>query len=45
MPWTATITYAVPLGFWEEHVCAENPSGYFLEGKVGDVPVAQAADF
>jgi hypothetical protein len=45
MPWTATITYAVPLGFWEEHVCAENPNGYFLDGKVGDVPVAQTPDF
>jgi hypothetical protein len=45
MPWTATITYAVPLGFWEEHVCAENPNGYFLDGKVGDVPVAKTPDF
>ncbi len=45
MPWTATITYAVPLGFWEEHVCAENPNGYFLDGKVGDVPVAMTPDF
>jgi hypothetical protein len=45
MPWAATITYAVPLGFWEEHVCAENPNGYFLDGKVGDVPVAKTPDF
>ncbi len=24
VPWTATITYSVPLGSWEEHVCAES---------------------
>jgi hypothetical protein len=45
MPWTATITYAVPLGFWEEHVCAENPRGYFSTGPEAAVPTANAPDF
>ena len=44
-PWTATITYAVPLGFWEEHVCAENPMGYFSTGKEAAVPTASKPDF
>jgi hypothetical protein len=44
-PWTATITYAIPLGFWEEHVCAENPMGYFSTGKEAAVPTASKADF
>jgi hypothetical protein len=45
MSWTATITYAVPLGFWEEHVCAENPMGFFLDGKQAQVPAAKTQDF
>jgi hypothetical protein len=45
MPWSATITYAVPLGLWEEHVCAENPMGYFLNDQPGQVPMARTADF
>jgi hypothetical protein len=32
-PWTATITYSVPVGFWEEHVCAESRLGYFSTGR------------
>jgi hypothetical protein len=45
MPWSATITYALPLGFWEEHVCAENPRGYFATGPEAAVPTAKTPDF
>jgi len=45
MPWTATITYAVPLGIWEEHVCAESRLGYFSTGKEAAVPTADKPDF
>ncbi len=45
MPWTATITYAVPLGLWEEHVCAENRLGYFSTGREAAVPTADTPDF
>ena len=44
-PWTATITYAVPLGRWEEHVCAESRRGYFSNGKEAQVPTAENLDF
>ena len=44
-PWTATITYSVPLGSWEEHVCAENSRGYFSNGKEAAVPAANKPDF
>jgi len=45
MPWSATITYAVPLGLWEEHVCAENRLGYFSTGRGAAVPTANTSDF
>jgi hypothetical protein len=45
MPWTATITYSVPLGYWEEHVCAESRLGYFSTGKEAAVPTANQPDF
>jgi hypothetical protein len=44
-PWSATITYAVPLGTWEEHVCAESRLGYFSTGKEATVPTADKPDF
>ena len=44
-PWTATITYAIPLGSWEEHVCAESRLGYFSSGKEAAVPTADKPDF
>jgi len=44
-PWTATITYSVPLGFWEEHVCAENRLGNFSNGREAAVPIADKSDF
>jgi hypothetical protein len=44
-PWTATITYAVPLGRWEEHVCAEGRRGYFSNGREAQVPTAERPDF
>jgi hypothetical protein len=44
-PWTATITYALPLGSWEEHVCAESRRGYFSNGDEAEVPTAKNADF
>ncbi len=44
-PWTATITYSVPLGFWEEHVCAESRLGYFSNGDEAAVPTANKPDF
>ena len=44
-PWTATITYSVPSGSWEEHVCAENSRGYFSNGKEAAVPTANKPDF
>jgi hypothetical protein len=44
-PWTATITYAVPLGQWEEHVCAEGRRGYFSNGAEAQVPTAANPDF
>ena len=45
MPWTATITYSVPVGSWEEHVCAENRLGNFSNGREAAVPVADRPDF
>jgi len=45
IPWSATITYAVPLGLWEEHVCAENRLGYFSTGREAAVPTANTPDF
>jgi hypothetical protein len=45
MPWTATTTYSVPLGLWEEHVCAENRLGYFSSGREAAVPTADTPDF
>jgi len=44
-PWNATITYSVPLGSWEEHVCAESRLGYFSTGKEAAVPIADKPDF
>jgi hypothetical protein len=44
-PWSATITYAVPLGIWEEHVCAESRLGYFSSGREAAVPTAAKPDF
>ena len=44
-PWTATITYSVPVGFWEEHVCAESRLGYFSTGREAAVPTANKPDF
>jgi hypothetical protein len=44
-PWTATITYAVPLGRWEEHVCAESRRGYFSNGEEAQVPTSEKVDF
>jgi hypothetical protein len=45
MPWTATITYSVPLGAWEEHVCAESRLGHFSTGAQAAVPTADTPDF
>jgi len=45
MPWTATITYSVPTGIWEEHVCAESRLGNFSTGREAAVPTADAPDF
>jgi hypothetical protein len=45
MPWTATITYSVPLGAWEEHVCAESRLGYFSNGNEAAAPTADTPDF
>jgi hypothetical protein len=45
MPWTATITYAVPRGTWEEHVCAEGRLGYYSIGNEAAVPTATRPDF
>jgi len=45
MPWSATITYSVPLGSWEEHVCAESRLGYFSTGDEATVPTASKPDF
>jgi hypothetical protein len=45
MPWSATITYARPFREWEEHVCAENPLGYYFTGTGAAVPTAKNADF
>ncbi|HLQ89317.1 MAG TPA: hypothetical protein VK148_04700 [Xanthobacteraceae bacterium] len=44
-PWTATITYSLPLGIWDEHVCAENRRGYFSNGSDAAVPTAGKPDF
>ena len=43
-PWSATVTYARPLGDWVEFVCAENPYEYYA-GKDADVPRANKPDF
>ena len=44
-PWTATITYSIPMGPWDEHVCAENRLGYFSNGREAAVPTANNPDF
>lgn len=44
MPWSATITYARPLGPWEEYVCAENTHGFYV-GNEAAVPTATKPDF
>jgi hypothetical protein len=44
-PWTATITYSVPTGIWEEHVCAESRLGNFSTGRDAAVPTADTPDF
>jgi hypothetical protein len=44
-PWSATITYAVPIGSWEEHVCAESRLGYYSSGREAAVPTAAKPDF
>jgi hypothetical protein len=44
-PWTATITYSIPIGPWDEHVCAENRLGYFSNGREAAVPTANRPDF
>ena len=44
-PWSATITYGRPLGFWEEHVCAQNRFGLYTTGREAQVPTANKADF
>jgi len=44
-PWRATITYSVPLGSWEEHVCAESTRGYFSNGNEAAAPTAERPDF
>jgi hypothetical protein len=43
-PWSATVTYARPLGEWPEYVCAENPHEYYA-GKDTAVPRADKPDF
>jgi hypothetical protein len=43
-PWSATITYGRPLGFWEEHVCAQNRFA-FTDGREAKVPTADRIDF
>jgi hypothetical protein len=43
-PWSATITYARPLGEWPEYVCSENPHEYYA-GKDTAVPRADKPDF
>jgi hypothetical protein len=45
MPWSATVTYARPFREWEEHVCAENPLGYYFTGTGAAVPTAKNTDF
>ena len=45
MPWSATITYARPLGEWEEHVCAENTLEFYSRGTQAAVPTANKPDF
>jgi hypothetical protein len=45
MPWSATITYARPLGEWEEHVCAENTLEFTSDGTQAAVPTANKPDF
>jgi hypothetical protein len=44
MPWSATITYARPMGPWEEYVCAENTHGFYV-GKEAAAPIAAKPDF
>jgi hypothetical protein len=43
-PWSATVTYARPLGDWVEFICAENPYEYYA-GKDAEVPRADKPDF
>jgi hypothetical protein len=44
-PWSATITYGRPLGFWDEYVCAENRFGLYTTGRETKVPTADNRDF
>jgi hypothetical protein len=46
MPWSATVTYARPIGAGRsfEYVCAENPHEYYA-GKDSAVPRADKPDF
>src|SRR5262249_31280601 len=44
-PWTATITYSIPMGPWDEHVCAENRRGDFSNGSDAAGPTAHKPDF
>jgi len=47
MPWSATVTYARPLGEWEEQVCAESTQNThgFSSGKEAVFPTADKSDF
>jgi hypothetical protein len=43
MPWSATITYGLPLVEWAEHVCAENTQ--WFPGTEAAIPRADKPDF
>jgi|HubBroStandDraft_6_1064221.scaffolds.fasta_scaffold117422_2 hypothetical protein len=43
MPWSATITYGLPLVEWAEHVCAENT--HWFPGTEAAIPRADKPDF
>ena len=46
MPWSATITYARPLGEWVEDVCAEGtPNTHYFPRKEAVFPTADRPDF
>jgi hypothetical protein len=42
-PWSATITYGLPLIEWPEHVCAENTQ--WFPGQEAAIPTADKPDF